>query len=520
MVRDDKPNERWADQLVRYALAAGLAVGALLLQFGAESIFRTRLLGWTFYPAVIAAGLLLGAGPGILCALLCTVALWVFMLYPPGVVPDPADAPTLLVFAAITITMALLASAYRASTVKVRAALDEAHASAQRAEQERLLTAQAREELARHRDSLEQLVRTRTDELEASQEQLRLSERLAALGTLSAGLGHDLGNLLLPIRARLDVLAARDLPPEARDDVEAIDQCAEYLQALARGLRMFARDPKSPGAGDTTDLADWAADAAPFLRIALSHNITLDLRIPDDLPPVSIAPSALTQAVVSLVTNAREAVGAERPARIVIAAEQKDPATVRLSVADDGPGMSEGVRRRAVEPFFTTKIRGAATGTGLGLTLVHGALEAAGGSLHMTSALGRGTTVTLVLPVAPGCPELDAAGLACVTVEDKRVESLVSSILQTMGFEVVRGRPRPHVSPDVWITGGGATPELEAREYLRADRHGGLIVLGDRAEEWRSLGAIPLRAAPAPSEIREAVQHALRLAPPRALRRA
>src|SRR5690606_26433098 len=119
---------------------------------------------------------------------------------------------------------------------------------------------ETREELKRHRDHLEDLIYERTVALEASQEQLRLSERLAALGTLSAGLGHDLGNLLLPIRARLDVLRMRNLPPEAQRDVDAIEQCAEYLQSLARGLRLFARDPRSGCGPETaTDLGAWRA---------------------------------------------------------------------------------------------------------------------------------------------------------------------------------------------------------------------------------------------------------------------
>src|SRR5690606_196718 len=93
-----------------------------------------------------------------------------------------------------------------------------------------------------YQEHLERLVQERTAELERSHQQLRLSERMAALGTLSLGIGHDLGNLLLPIRARVDVLRVRhDLPPEIREAIEAIGECADYLQSLARGLRLFAQ---------------------------------------------------------------------------------------------------------------------------------------------------------------------------------------------------------------------------------------------------------------------------------------
>ena len=125
-------------------------------------------------------------------------------------------------------------------------------------------------ELARHRDHLEDLVAERTRALEESHHKLRLSERMASLGTLSAGLGHDMGNLLLPVRIRLDALAATASSPERREEISAVRQCVEYLQRLSNGLRLFALDPEREGTGDeATDLAGWWGDVEAFFRSVL-----------------------------------------------------------------------------------------------------------------------------------------------------------------------------------------------------------------------------------------------------------
>src|SRR5206468_12955593 len=98
----------------------------------------------------------------------------------------------------------------------------------------------AEAELARHRDRLQELVEERTARLEESLRRLGENERLAAIGTLAAGVGHDIGNLALPIRARIASLASERMSDEARQDVEAIDEALSHLSDLSAGLRLMA----------------------------------------------------------------------------------------------------------------------------------------------------------------------------------------------------------------------------------------------------------------------------------------
>src|SRR5690606_9494285 len=105
-----------------------------------------------------------------------------------------------------------------------------------------------REEAHLHAKRLEE----RTRELEQSQRQLRLAERMAAIGTLCAGLGHDMGNLLLPITARLDALRPARLPDDARESIESIRTCVSYLRRLSGGLRLLALDPEKESPDELT----------------------------------------------------------------------------------------------------------------------------------------------------------------------------------------------------------------------------------------------------------------------------
>lgn len=262
---------------------------------------------------------------------------------------------------------------------------------------------QNRAELARHRDHLEELVAERTAELRASHQQLRLAERLASVGTLAAGLGHDMNNLLFPVLCRLDALDAAGLDDQAAEEVAQVRQSIEYLQQLSDGLRLMVLDPDDPDASrHTTDLRSWADEVAPLLRAALPRESTLEYDIPDDVPPIAVAPHRLTQAVYNLVVNASEAIS--RGGTITVRAEvQGEGRLVRVSVTDNGKGMPAEVAGRALEPFFTTKKRHLSTG--LGLALVHGVATSAGGSVEIESSPGAGTTVTLNLLTRRGaCP--------------------------------------------------------------------------------------------------------------------
>jgi PAS domain S-box-containing protein len=334
----------------------------------------------------------------------------------------------------------------------------------------------SQDELAHHGESLERLVTERTYELEKTTERLRLSERMASLGTLSAGLGHDMGNLLLPLDIRLKMLLDADLAPELREHVMGIRTCAQYLQRLSSGLRLLAVDPWAARVGECTELGAWWAEVGMMLRSVLPPGVELADELPAVECRVAIGRVALTQAVFNLVHNAGDSLRDRGTGRVKVSARAEPAAeSVVIRVTDDGPGMAEDVVRRCMEPYFSTKTR--EVSTGLGLPFVRGLVTAVGGRIEIDSDLGRGTTISLILPAAP--PEEPAADpavrVALVSLADARMRSFVGGQLRTFGFEV-RTRPDDVALPSLVVTDMGA---LQTRG--RCAPWAPLIVIGDAA---------------------------------------
>lgn len=262
-------------------------------------------------------------------------------------------------------------------------------------------------ELAAYRKHLEKLVEQRGEELASSYDRLRMSERMATLGTLAAGLGHDMSNLLFPLRVRLDVIESQSLSPELAEHIAAIRTSTEYLQRLSTGLGMLARDPGrqlvSEEEGDSVDLAAWYAQSASLLKNALPQNVTLECSSNlGGLRRIAMPQHHLTQAMFNLIHNAGVAMK-ERGGSVRIWAEPlADESAIRLYVSDSGPGMSDEVKQRCMEPFFTTKSD--APHSGLGLSLVQLVVQRVGGQISVESEPGRGTTFVLTIPTVSGAP--------------------------------------------------------------------------------------------------------------------
>lgn len=297
------------------------------------------------------------------------------------------------------------------------------------------------QELARYREHLEELVEARTRELAQSHAQLQQADRLASIGTLAAGLGHDMNNVLLPIRCRLDAISTRDLPAEIVEHFEAVRSSTRYLQHLADALHLLALDPDDAEASThSTDLSEWWEQVGPLLARALPKRVRLATTWPSDLPALAVPPHRLTQAVLNLIVNAGEAVR-EDEGRVRIWAEpEKDGSYIRIGVTDNGAGMSEETRLRCLDPFYTTKKRG--LGTGLGLSLVQGVVRGAGGEIAIESALGRGTTITLTIPTArvkdgaaggDSPAESGDRSIFVVAVNDARLRGLLKTLLSATG---------------------------------------------------------------------------------------
>jgi signal transduction histidine kinase len=363
------------------------------------------------------------------------------------------------------------------------------------------------EEARRHLRQVEQ----RTQELQASQQQLRLAERMAALGTLSAGVGHDMGNLLLPIQAQIEFLDSAGLEGETLEAVRSIGVCVKHLRRLASGLRLLAMDPeRAHTSQESTNLAEWWPEIEPVLKNVLPSGAALTFGAPEGTPRILIAPHLLGQAVFNLVQNAADALRASGKVGTVRiwASPEPDRRRVHIGVSDDGPGMTEEVQRRCLEPFFTTKARGLSTG--LGLSLVHGIVQRAGGELTVQSRLGEGTTFAFWLVAAehrrPG--EDGPALRSCVTVADPRLRGLASMILRAEGAPPVASLEEV-AGAGVWVAEAEGFDPEEAERFLAACPGRQVVVLGGAVEPARE-GLTVLAAEPTTASLRDSLGAAVR----------
>ncbi len=336
--------------------------------------------------------------------------------------------------------------------------------------------------------------------LRESQARLRTADRMATLGTLVAGLGHDMNNVLFPLRCRLDALNWSSLPPDLRETLGSARNSIDYLQQLSNGLRLFAADPEQADvAPEVTSLTAWWNQIQPLLSKMVPERVRLESSIPSDLPLVAVAPHHLTQAVQNLVANASEAMPSG--GRVRLRARPVDHGEkVRISVIDQGVGMGEEVRRRAFDPFFTTKKR--SLSTGLGLSVVLGVVRRYRGTVNIDSRPGGGTTVDLCFPAAlrraAAAPRERRSGgreRATVSLQDPRTAAWVTNILESAGYGVaVAGNSEPHDS-DIWVTEPREGSLESARRFL-ADRAGRrIIALGAGGDAWTRLGAVVVEDA-------------------------
>lgn len=254
----------------------------------------------------------------------------------------------------------------------------------------------AEAELIRHREHLQDLVEQRTRELQESREQLRRTERLASVGTLAAGIAHELNNPLGVIAlAGENALESRKRPDGDALLAACLDDIAvnaERCRHIIRSVLQFSRQEtaeKRPC--DLRAVVDHAIGLTAG-DVSRSHG-HLELGLPADLPPIPANRLQLEQVFVNLIRNAVESgVG---DVRIAITAEHRGQ-VVRVGVADNGRGIPAEELPHIFDPFFTTRReRG---GTGLGLSIVHGIIAAHNGTVAVTSRPGAGTTFTIELP--------------------------------------------------------------------------------------------------------------------------
>ena len=364
-------------------------------------------------------------------------------------------------------------------------------------EEARKMTALA---LADLNATLEQKVADRTAQLVQAEEALRQSAKMEAIGQLTGGIAHDFNNLLQGIIGALDLIkrriAARRFS-EVDRFVEGATSSANRAAALTHRLLAFSRrqpvDPRS------LDMNELISSVEELVRRSIGEGIETKVVKQPGLWLVRCDGHQLENALLNLSINARDALpdggtltietanvalGAAEAKRWNVASGDY----VALRVKDTGVGMPPEVKARAFDPFFTTKPIG--QGTGLGLSMIHGFVHQSGGSIQIDSAVGRGTTIELLLPRFRGAvDEIDvrenaannhSAGpneVVLVVEDEAEVGFLVVDVLKDLGYqtlEVVDGAKALEIllSPqriDLLVTDIGL-PGINGRQLADAAR--------------------------------------------------
>jgi two-component system, NtrC family, sensor kinase len=243
-----------------------------------------------------------------------------------------------------------------------------------------------------------------TASLRAQRDHLVAQEKLATVGRLAAGVAHEIGNPLAAILGYVEMLLADEsaASPERRDMLARIRRETERIRAIVADLLEYSRPPS--GAPEPVALAEVADAALSLLRPqARFRDVTVDARVPRDLPLAAGSSARLVQVLVNLLLNAADAMnGAGTITLTARPGADADAATVELRVTDTGPGVPAADRARIFDPFFTTKEPG--RGTGLGLAISRSIVEVYGGSLTLAPSPSDdqpGATFVLKLPLTP-----------------------------------------------------------------------------------------------------------------------
>ncbi len=334
-----------------------------------------------------------------------------------------------------------------------------------------LRISRAESELRGLNESLEQRVAERTYELaeanrrisqeiidrQKAEEALRQAQKMEALGQLTGGIAHDFNNLLTVIYGGLEAVQ-RKLTIDDPNLVSTIDHsmiAAKRATGLTQRLLAFAR--RQPLEPKPTNINDLVKETSEMLRRTLGEHISLRVILADKSLYTNIDANQLENALLNLAVNARDAIadsGTLTIETMLCTSNDKDHwdnaetqgGYVRISVTDNGKGMSAEVREKAFDPFFTTKAMG--QGTGLGLSQVYGFVKQSGGDISLRSNVGEGTTVDIYLPrsledsatttASPFTVPHDGANAGTVlVVEDNDIVRLYSSdVLCELGYLV------------------------------------------------------------------------------------
>ncbi|MFN2508489.1 MAG: ATP-binding protein [Chthoniobacterales bacterium] len=300
--------------------------------------------------------------------------------------------------------------------------------------------------------------RATEEALRKSEEELRHSQKMEAVGRLAGGVAHDFNNLLTAIIGYADLINARQSnDPIVKQHADLIRKAGDQAATLTRQLLAFSRkqllQPK------VIDLNHLAVDMEKLLRRVIGERFDLQTRPEANIATVMADRSQIEQVILNLGVNARDAMptGGKLVIRTANVHLDKFKAPqisnsltpgdyVELSVTDTGAGMDEDTKSRIFEPFFTTK--GPGKGTGLGLATVYGIVRQTGGGISVESELGKGSTFRIFLPLerspidretvtAPPVERSRNFETVLVVEDEQIVRELVCDVLAEEGYNVL-----------------------------------------------------------------------------------
>jgi signal transduction histidine kinase/ActR/RegA family two-component response regulator len=300
--------------------------------------------------------------------------------------------------------------------------------------------------------------RKRAEEaLHASEEQLRQSQKLEAVGQLAGGIAHDFNNLLTVISGYSDLTLMRlDKEEPIRSNIEEIKKAGDRAASLTRQLLAFSR--KQVLQPKLLKLNAIVSDVDKMLRRLIGEDIDLLTVLEPALGQINADPGQIEQVILNLAVNARDAMplGGKltiETSNVSVDNEHAGNHTairpgnyVMLALSDTGTGMDADTQRRMFEPFFTTKVQG--KGTGLGLSTVYGIVKQSEGNIGVYSELGKGTTFKVYLPRVDDVAQIETVPDAVadlpngretvlLTEDEDPVRRLTKTILELNGYQVL-----------------------------------------------------------------------------------
>ena len=275
-------------------------------------------------------------------------------------------------------------------------------------------------------------------------EQLLQSEKMVAVGQLVSGVAHEINNPLTGVIGYAQLLLTQDIGDKAKQDAEGIYREAERATRIVRHLLSFAR--KHQPERSRVDINAVIGEALELKAYDLKvNNIGVETDLCEDMPATTADPHQLQQVFLNLITNAEQAMMGENGAGLIKVSARFADGKIRISFADDGPGIPESIGSRIFDPFFTTKDVG--KGTGLGLSVCFGVISEHGGQIWTQPTPGGGATMVVELPALEAEPAAPAAakqneqircrlGKILLVDDEAAVRDVLTKTLQQAGHTV------------------------------------------------------------------------------------